>query len=114
MKRIIWGDYIDAYIERNSEETIIHQEIEAAAEEGILSGQELEQVEEEMLDELFKKQLEEEKRDKESREYAYKFIAEHIWNAAHKALEEGNLAESMAIGDVYNQWLEVCEKAGVL
>lgn len=114
MKRIIWGDYIDAYLERNSEENIIHQEIEAAAEEGILSGEELEQLEEEMLDELFKKQLEEEKADKDSREYAYKFIAEHIWDAALKALEEGNLAESMAIGDVYNQWLEVCEKARVL
>lgn len=114
MKRIIWGDYIDAYLERNSEENIIHQEIEAAAEEGILSDMELEQVQEEMLDDLYQKQYEEEKADKESREYAYKFIAEHIWNAAHKALEEGNLAESMAIGDVYNSWIEVCVKAGVM
>lgn len=52
--------------------------------------------------------------EQDRREYAYKFIAEHIWNAAHKALEEGNLAESMAIGDVYNQWIEVCVKAGVM
>lgn len=111
MKRIIWGDYIDAYLERNSEETIIHQEIEAAAEEGVLSGQELEQLEEEMIDELYQKEYEE-KVDAEKRKHAYMFIAEHIWDAAIEALEKGNLDESMAIGDVYNQWLEVCEKAG--
>lgn len=114
MKRIIWGDTIDAYLERNDEATIIRQEIEAAAEEGILNERELEQLQEEMLDELYQRQYEEEKADKDSREYAYKFIAEHIWNAAIKALDEGNLAESMAIGDVYNQWIEVCVKAGVI
>lgn len=113
MKRIIWGDYIDAYIERNNEKTIIDKVCEEAAEDGVLSDMELEQIHEEMLDELYNKQYEKEK-DKERREYAYKHIAEYIWDAALKALEEGNLAESMAIGDVYNQWLKVCEKAGVL
>ena len=114
MKRIIRRDTIDAYLERNDEATIIRQEIEAAAEEGILSEKELEQLQEEMLDELYQKQYEEEKADKDSKEYAYKYIAEHIWNAANKALEDGNLAESIAIGDVYNQWIEVCVKAGVM
>ena len=111
MKRIIWGDNIDAYIERNSEETIIHQEIEVAAEEGVLSGKELEQLEEQMIDELYQKQLAEEA---DKKEYAYKFIAEHIWDAASEALNKGNLAESMAIGEVYNKWIEVCIKAGVM
>jgi uncharacterized protein with von Willebrand factor type A (vWA) domain len=114
MKRVIWGDYIDAYLNRNDEKTIIDQECEHAAEEGILNEQELEELQEEMLDELYQRQYEEEKADKESREYAYKFIAQHIWDAANKALEDGNLAESAAIGEVYNQWLEVCEKAGVM
>ena len=114
MKRIIWGDYIGAYLDRNDEKTIIDRVCEEAAEDGVLSEKELEQVHEEMVDELYQKQLEEEKADKTSREYAYKFIAEHIWNAAHEALENGNLAESMAIGDVYNQWIEVCIKAGVM
>lgn len=106
MKRIIWGDYIDAYLNRNDEKTIIDQECEHAAEEGVLSEQELEQVHEEMLDELYNEQ--------EKRKHAYQFIAEHIWDAALVALDNGNLAESMAIGDVYNQWLKVCEKAGVM
>ena len=114
MARIIKVDTISAAIKRNDEETIIRQEIEAAAEEGILNEQELEELQEEMLDELNERQYEEEKADKESREYAYKFIAQHIWDAALKALNEGNLAESAAIGEVYNQWLEVCEKAGVM
>lgn len=114
MKRIIWGDNIDAYLKRNDEETIIRQEIEAAAEDGVLSEKELEELQEEMLDKLYQKQYEEEKADKESREYAYKYIAEHIWDAANKALEDGNLAESMAIGEIYNQWIEVCIKAGVM
>lgn len=113
-KRITKVDTISAAIKRNDEATIIRQEIEAAAEDGVLSDMELEQVQEEMLDELYQKQYEEEKADKESREYAYKFIAQHIWDAALKALDEGNLAESAAIGEVYNQWLEVCEKAGVM
>lgn len=109
MKRIIWGDYIDAYLKRNDEKTIISQEIEAAEEEGILSERELEKVEEKMLDNIYQKQYEEKKR-----EYGYKFIAEHIWNAAHEALEKGNLAESIAIGEVYDQWIDVCIKAGVM
>lgn len=106
MKKIIWGDYIDAYLNRNDEKTIIDKVCEEAAEDGVLSEMELEQVHEEMVDELYDEQ--------EKRKHAYQFIAEHIWNAAQEALDNGNLAESMVIGDVYNQWLDVCEKAGVM
>lgn len=108
VKRIVNVDSIDDYLKRNDEKTIIDKVCEESAEDGVLSDMELEQIHEEMVDDLYKRQL------KEKKEYAYKFIAEHIWNAAHNALEEGNLAESIAIGDVYNEWVDVCIKAGVV
>ena len=94
-KLITWEDSIDAYLERNSEETIINQEIEAAAEESILSERELEQLKEEMLDELYQKQYDEEKRKE-----AYKKIAEYLW---HKG----------APADIYESWLNICVEEGV-
>lgn len=56
----------------------------------------------------------EEVNEEEVRKHAYCVIAENLWNAAHKALEEGNLNESIAIGEVYNDWLDICIKKGVM
>lgn len=50
----------------------------------------------------------------ETRKHAYCVIAENLWNAAEAALNEGNLIESIAIGEVYNDWLEICIKKGVM
>lgn len=110
MKRIIWGDYIGAYLDRNDEKTIIDKVCEEAAEEGVLNDIEIEYIHEELVDELYQKQYE----DAIKRKHAYTVIAENLWNAAAAALEEGNLAESMAIGDIYNSWVDVCVKKGVL
>lgn len=111
MKRIVWGDSIDAYIERNNEETIIRQEIEAAAEEGILNEKELEELQEEMLDELYNKEY---KEDESIRKNAFKVIAANILKAADEALENGEKAKAIKIGEVYNDWIEICKKEGVL
>lgn len=106
MKRIIWGDYIDAYLERNSEENIIHQEIEAAAEEGILSEQELEQVQEEMLDELYQKMTESD--DKNRRTQAYLIIAKRL----HDAMEEQRLKYE-ELRKAYIDWTIKCAERGI-
>lgn len=106
MKRIIWGDYIDAYLERNSEENIIHQEIEAAAEEGILSGKELEQLEERMIDELYQKQLESD--DGDRRNQAYLTIAKRL----HDAMEEQRLKYE-ELRKIYIDWTIKCAERGI-
>ena len=54
------------------------------------------------------------KDDAEARKHAYCVIAENLWEAANAALNEGNLNESIAIGEVYNDWLEICIKKGVM
>lgn len=56
----------------------------------------------------------EDNKEEEVRKHAYCVIAENLWEAAHAALNEGNLNESIAIGEVYNDWLEICIKKGVM
>lgn len=106
MKRIIWGDNIDAYLERNSEENIIHQEIEAAAEEGILSGKELEQLEEKMLDELYQKMTESDAED--CRTQAYLIIAKRLYDA----MEEQRLKYE-ELRKSYIDWTIKCAERGI-
>lgn len=100
-------DSLGDYLKRNDEVTIINRVCEQAAEDHVLNAKELEQVREELLDDFYT-------REGEIRKHAYLTIAEIIFKAATDALDEGKFAESIAIGDVYNQWIEVCIKAGVM
>ena len=108
MKRFIWGDYVDAYIERNDEKTIIDKVCEEAAEDGVLSEKELEQIHEEMVDELYQKQYEEEKADEERRNQAYLIIAEKL----HNEMEELRV-NYLKARSAYIEWTKICVERGL-
>ena len=102
---------IDKFLKENSSQSEVKRAV--AADLMCAEAISIEQYQD-IVEEVNEEELAQEKADKESKEYAYKFIAEHLLDAAHKALDNGDLAESMAIGEVYNDWVNICIKAGVI
>lgn len=52
--------------------------------------------------------------EEEMRQHAYLVILDKLFDAAEAAIKEGHLSESIAIGEVYNDWIKICKKAGVM